>query len=176
MTLGNCIQRTRILFKFAYDNGAIDRPVRYGQNFKVPSRKTVRIDRAKKGPKLLAADEVRALIDGALVVGEDGPAVVQAGKAMRAMVLLGINCGFGNADCGRLTRAHVNLAAGVIDYPRPKTGIPRRCALWPETVDAIRAASAVRPEPKDQADDALIFITKSCGTLARDRLASSSTD
>ncbi len=160
VTLGNCIQRTRVLFKFAYDNGSIDRPVRYGQNFKVPSRKTVRIDRAKKGPKLFTADEVRALIDGALVVGEDGPAVLQAGKAMRAMVLLGINCGFGNADCGRLTRSHLNLAAGVIDYPRPKTGIPRRCALWPETVEAIRAAAAVRPKPKDQADDALIFITK----------------
>jgi hypothetical protein len=65
VTFGNCSQRVRVLFKFAFDNGSIDRPVRYGQSFKTPSRKTVRIDRAKKGPKLFTAAEVRTLIDGA---------------------------------------------------------------------------------------------------------------
>jgi len=160
VTLGNCVQRVRVVFKFAFDNGSIDRPVRYGQNFKTPSRKTVRIDRAKKGPKLFTANEVRALIDGALVVGQGGPSLVQAGKVMRAMVLLGINCGFGNADCGRLTKRNLDLAARVIDYPRPKTGIQRRCVLWPETVAAIREALAVRPTPKDEAHADLVFITK----------------
>jgi hypothetical protein len=80
VTLGNVIQRIRVVFKFAYDGGLVDRPVRYGPNFKRPSRKVVRVDRAKKGPKLFSADEVRALIDGALVVG-DGPELVRAGDA-----------------------------------------------------------------------------------------------
>ena len=59
VTLGNVIQRIRVVFKFAHDGGLIDRPVRYGQNFKRPSRKSVRVDRAKKGPKLFTAEEVR---------------------------------------------------------------------------------------------------------------------
>ena len=42
VTLGNVIQRIRVVFKFAWDGGLIDRPVRYGQAFKRPSRKVVR--------------------------------------------------------------------------------------------------------------------------------------
>src|SRR5262249_11167629 len=54
----------------------------------------------------------------------------------------------------------LDLEAGVIDFPRPKTGIPRRCPLWPETVAALRAVLAAGPEPKDPADAGLVFITK----------------
>jgi integrase len=147
VTLGNTIQRIRVVFKFAWDYGLIERPVRFGQSFKRPSRKVVRIDRAKKGPKLFAAVEVHRLFDA-------------AGPAMKAMILLGINAGFGNADCGHLARATMNLDTGMIDYPRPKTGIPRRCPLWPETVQAIREANAVRPEPKNEDHAGLVFITK----------------
>ena len=147
VTLGNVIQRVRVVFKFAWDNGLIDRPVRYGQGFKRPSRKVVRIDRAKKGPKLFAADEIRRLL-------------AAAGTPTRAMILLGINGGFGNADCGRLPLSAVDLEGGMIDFPRPKTGIPRRCPLWAETVQAIREASADRPEPKKEEHAGLVFITK----------------
>jgi integrase len=160
VTLGNVVQRVRVVFKFARDNGSIERPVKDGQAFKMPSRKTVRIDRTKKGKKMFTAGEVRTLIDGALVVGADGPELVRAGRQMRAMILLGINAGFGNADCGRLSNANLDLDAGVIDYPRPKTGIPRRCVLWPETVTAIREAQEVRPTPKDAADADLVFVTR----------------
>jgi integrase len=40
-----------------------------------------------------------------------------------------------------------------------KTGQPRRAALWPETVAAIRDALAVRPAAKDPADEELVFLT-----------------
>jgi integrase len=159
-TLGNIVQRIRVVFKFAFDDGLIDRPVRYGQEFKRPSRKTVRIDRARKGPKLFTAEEVRKLLNGATVQGEGGPEFIEVGKVMRAMVYLGINAGYGNADCGHLTQSVVDLDKGVIDFPRPKTGIPRRAILWPETVQAIREALAVRPEPKDPKHSNLVFITK----------------
>ena len=43
-TLGNVINRIRVAFKYASDNGLIDRPVRYGSAFKRPSRKMLRID------------------------------------------------------------------------------------------------------------------------------------
>jgi hypothetical protein len=84
---------------------------------------------------------------------------------MRAMILLGVNAGFGNADCRRLPLSAVNLDAGIVDFARPKTGIPRRCALWPETVAAIRAALAKRPAPKAEADAGLVFVTKYGGGL-----------
>jgi integrase len=147
VTLGNVIQRMRVVFKFAADNGLIDRPVRFGQEFKRPSLKMVRIDRARKGVKLFTAEEIRRLL-------------ATAGVQMRAMILLGINCGFGNADCGRLPQAAVDLDAAMVDFPRPKTGIPRRCPLWPETAAAVREVSAVRPEPKNEEHAGLVFITK----------------
>jgi integrase len=147
VTLGNVIQRIRVVFKFAWDDGMIDRPVKYGQGFKRPARKVVRLDRAKKGPKLFTAEEVRRLIEA-------------AGPAMKAMILLGINGGFGNADCGTLPRSAVDLDARMIDFPRPKTGIPRRVPLWPETVEAIREATDCRPTPKNATNAGLVFITK----------------
>jgi integrase len=147
VTLGNAIQRMRVVFKYAADEGMIDRAVRYGQSFKRPSRKTVRLDKARKGAKLFTADEVRRMIG-------------DAGAQLKAMLLLGINCGFGNADCGTLPKSALNLDTGWVEYPRPKTGIPRRCPLWPETVAAIRDALSQRPEPKDPAHSGLVFVTK----------------
>jgi integrase len=73
---------------------------------------------------------------------------------------LGINCGFGNADCGTLPRSAVDLDNCIIDYPRPKTGIARRCILWPETVQAIHESLADRPVPKNAEHAGLVFITK----------------
>jgi integrase len=160
VTLGNVIQRIRVIFKFAWDDVLIDRPVRYGQSFKRPSRKVLRIERARKGPKLFTAAEIGAMVQGSVVVGEDGSELKRAGTQLKAMILLGINCGFGNADCGQLPLSAVNLETGWIDFPRPKTGIPRRCPLWPETIRAIREALTHRPMPKREEHAGLAFITK----------------
>lgn len=141
------IQYTRCIFKHALDAGLIDRPVRFGPGFKRPSKKVLRLNRADAGPKLFTAQEIRRLIDA-------------AGPSMRAMILLGINCGFGNADCGELSLSAVDLDGAMIDFPRPKTGIPRRCPLWQETVDALRDALAKRHQPKSEEDAGLFFITK----------------
>jgi integrase len=141
------VQVIRCAFKFAYESGVLDKPMRFGPAFKRTSKKTLRLHRAKRGPKLFSADEIRRLL-------------TEAGPQLKAMILLGINCGFGNADCGNLPLSVVDLERGMIDFPRPKTGIPRRCALWPETVEAIRGALTCRPEPKDPAHAGLVFITK----------------
>jgi integrase len=84
------------------------------------------------------------------------------------MILLGINGGLGNTDCGRLPLHALDLDAAVIDYPRPKTGIPRRVPLWPETVEAIRAAIEQRPDPKRDEDARLVFVTKYGQPWAKD--------
>jgi integrase len=141
------IQYTRSLFKHAFDAGLIDRPVRFGPGFKRPSAKVMRLNRAAAGPKLFSAEEVRRLIDA-------------GGVQLRAMLLLGINCGFGNADCANLPLSALDLDGGWVNYPRPKTGIDRRCPLWPETVAALREALAKRPEPKAEKDAAFMFVTK----------------
>jgi integrase len=145
--LAKIIQYVRSIFKFAFDAELIDRPVRFGPGFKRPSKKVIRLNRAEAGPKLFTPEEVRRLIDA-------------AGPSMRAMILLGINCGFGNADCGNLPLSAVDLETGIVDYPRPKTGIARRCILWTETVAALREALAKRHEPKNEEDAGLFFITK----------------
>jgi integrase len=144
--LGNVIQRVRSVFKYAADNDLIERTVRYGQGFQRPSAKVLRLHRAKQGPKLFTAEEVRRILDAADV-------------QLKAMALLGINCGFGIADCGRLPLTALDLERGWIDFPRPKTGIPRRCPLWPETVAAIKEAQACRPNPNGPDTSGLVFLT-----------------
>ncbi len=84
----------------------------------------------------------------------------KASVPLKAMILLGLNCGFGNADVAGLPSTVLDLKAGWVDYPRPKTGVPRRCPLWPETVVAVQEALAKRPNSHDKAHDTLVFLTK----------------
>ena len=145
--LSKRIQVTRSIFKHAYDSELLDRPKRFGPEFVKPARKVMRKNRAGKVLRLFDADDLRRIIDA-------------AGVPLRAMVLLGINCGWGNTDIADLPLSSVDLERGDADYPRPKTGIDRQAVLWPETVEALREAIARRPEPKDAADAGLVFITK----------------
>jgi hypothetical protein len=147
--LGRAIHYIRCVGNNGSDHGLADRPVRYGPSFKKPGKKTVRLLLAGRVPKLLTADEIRRVLDNAL-------------PPCNAKVLLGINRGFGNTDCGNLPRSAVNLDAATIDLPRPKTGIPRRCPLWPESVVAVREALVQRPGPKKSEHAGLAFITR-CG-------------
>jgi len=147
VTLGNFIQRVRVVFKHAADNDLISRPVRYGQGFKRPSKKTLRLERASKGHNLFTRADLQRILNAASV-------------PLRAMILLGINCGLGNADCCRLPGQALDLDRGFLDYPRTKTGMDRRCPLWPETVEALKAALTRRPEPKHSAHAGLVFITR----------------
>ena len=147
--MSTVVQVIRCAFKRCYDSGLIAQPVRFGPVFRRTSKKVLRLNRAKQPPKLFTADEIRRML-------------AEATPSLRAMILLGINCGFGNADCGRLPLSATDLERGWIDFPRPKTGMPRRCPLWPETVEALKQVLVRRKEPKDSADAGLVFITR-CG-------------
>jgi integrase len=76
------------------------------------------------------------------------------------MLYLGINAAFGNSDCARLPLAALDLKGGRMRFPRPKTGVDRRCSLWPETVAALQATIEARPTPADPRNTGLVFITK----------------
>lgn len=147
VAVGNEINRVRVVFKYAYDSGLIDRPVRYGPGFKRPSKKTLRLDRHAKGERFLEAAQLRKVIDAAPV-------------PLKAMILLGLNCGFGNADVGTLSLSSLDLSGRWVAFPRPKTGVARRAPLWAETVAALKQAIAERPTPKDEAHAGLVFVTK----------------
>ena len=147
MTLGSLITRIRVIFNFAFDAELLERPVRYGTSFNKPSRKVIRKSKKRNGKRMLEADELRKIINA-------------AGQPLRAMTLLAINGGFGNNDVGSLPQAAVNLENRWIDYPRPETGIERRCPLWPETVHALRDAAEKRPEPIANTVAGLMFLTR----------------
>lgn len=63
VSLGNEIQRVRTIFKYAHDAQVIDKPVRFGPEFKKPSRATIRRAKQAAGPKLFTASEINALLD-----------------------------------------------------------------------------------------------------------------
>jgi integrase len=147
VTLGNAIQRVRTIFKFAFDNGHIDRPIRMGSAFAKPSAKVLRKHRAAQPKKLFAPAEIHTLMGAAT-------------KPLRAMILLGVNCGMGNSDVAELTFDALDLDAGTLDFPRPKTGVARRAVLWGETVAAIHEYLAERPQPANKADAKRVFISR----------------
>jgi integrase len=157
--VGNSITRAKSIFKFGYETQLMERPARYGPEFVKPDKAKLRKHHASKPARQFSVEEVCALIDGALVVGEYGPKLVKPDAALRAMILLGVNCGFGNGDCAELNLSAVDLTNGWANFPRPKTGIARRGPLWPETVEAIQAAGAVRPKPQDLPDCGRVFLT-----------------
>ena len=126
----------------------------------------IRRARNAAGPKDFTANEVRRILnacEGIAIEVDDigGVQSIQPKRdpALIAMVLLGVNCGFGNTDVASLPQSVVNLDSGWIEFPRPKTEIRRRIPLWPKTVDALRVAIASRPDPKDPDNVELCFLT-----------------
>ncbi|MDF1844556.1 MAG: hypothetical protein P1U77_24335 [Rubripirellula sp.] len=118
------VMHVRTMLKFAYDNDLIDKPVRYGSDWSKAPKKRARLERHSKHSKESTKAETLALIDTAPL-------------QIKAMILLGLKCGYGNLDCSRLRTTDLN---GVwLDLPRGKTGEPRRAWLWKETRDAIKA-------------------------------------
>ncbi len=145
------ISKTRSFFRYAFDCGLVDKPVRFGPDFRAPSEVVLRKHRQKvrqeHGLRMFQPDELRRLLDSVK-------------PELRAMVLLGINCGYGNNDIATLSLSSLDLVGGWIDFPRPKTGIPRRCPLWPETTQALRDVLSRRPEPRNNAHSGLVFLTR----------------
>lgn len=115
------------MFKFGLNNGLIDWAVRYGTEFHKPDKSVLRRHRARCGPKMPEAEELRQAIDGALVAGGNGPELIRPDPTLQAMILLGLNARLGNNDCATLLMHNVNPETGWLDFPRPETGFPRMC-------------------------------------------------
>lgn len=150
VSLRGHVLNVRMVFKHGYENGLLANPARFGQGFKIPAKSVLRKARQAAGKRMFEADELRKIIDA-------------APQPLRAMILLGINCGFGATDVSSLPLSAVDLKTGFVTFPRPKTSVERRAPLWPETVKALREViDGKRKEPRDPADAALVFLTR-CG-------------
>lgn len=80
---------------------------------------------------------------------------------MRAFILLGLNCGYGTADIGRLRIEQIDFENQWLGELRGKTGIARGAWLWDETVEALRDAISRRPITTHERLHQLVFLTKS---------------
>ena len=145
VAVANEIQMTRSVFRYGYEAGLLDKPVRFGPGFKKPSAKTIRQTRIANGPRIFTAEQIKT-------------ALKHATTNMKAMLLLAVNGGLGNTDVALLPISAVDFKGGWLDYPRAKTAIPRRIPLWPETIKTLKAVLSSRPESMDQDDAGLLFI------------------
>ena len=76
-----------------------------------------------------------------------------------ALILLGLNVGFGNMDIGVLKLNDVNLDKGIISDRRHKTGTPRDFVLWPETVAILGTYLAIyRGKPRNEDFSEFFFL------------------
>lgn len=115
----------RMVFHFA--NEILDYNVKYRAALKSPEKRLIREARAAVGERLFTAVEIRKLIRN-------------ADPHLKAIIYLGINCGFGPLDSIGLSPSKIEN--GFHNYARSKTGIQRRCPLWPETQMAIAKIAA----------------------------------
>jgi integrase len=112
----------RIVCKFSNDEFGTN--IRYQKPLAAPPRKLLRQRRAEIGERLFTAKQLRDLI-------------AKADPHMKAVIYLGINAAYGPADCIGLTTDRI--VDGFATYVRSKTGVQRRCPLWPETQTAVAA-------------------------------------
>lgn len=131
VSIGNEITRIRSWWKWLHGSKHLKQSPDFGPEFRKPSARILRRHRKATGKKLFAADDIVSLID-------------EAGTALRAMIYLGINCGFGPGDCSHIPVSAIDLQSGWIDFPRPKTEVDRLCPLWPESIEAMAQYAKMR--------------------------------
>jgi integrase len=104
-------------------------PLEFRKALKSPPQKQLRKEARNRGSRFYEAADLRKLVK-------------VAEPHLRAMILLGINCGMGNKDCITLPTHYIDLKNGWHNYHRPKTEVDRRCKLWPETVKALKVVAS----------------------------------
>jgi len=168
LSLRKHITLIKCMFNYAAGVDLIDRPPKLSKILAPPSAHVIRRDQRQdelaNGKKLFKIEEVLSLIDPPA----DHDVVTPA--FLRPAVLLGINGGFGNTDLGTMPLKAVDLDEAVIVYPRPKTGVERAVPLWPETVTALKAWCASRPQPQDAQHLGLVFLTPEGLPLVRQKV------
>jgi len=115
-TVNNRIATVKAMYNWAVDNEIIDDS---------PRLRAVKKVTPQKGEKpTFTTHQIRTLLEIANV-------------QMKAMIWLGLNCGFGCTDCAELKWKNLDIENGRVRFPRGKTGVERNLSLCPETVRAL---------------------------------------
>jgi integrase len=116
-TINNHISTIKAMYNWALENEIA---------CSVPNLKAVKkVPNAKNDKPTFIMDQIQLLLETASI-------------QMKAMIWLGLNCGFGCTDCAELKWENLDLENGRVTFPRGKTGIDRNLPLWPETVQALK--------------------------------------
>jgi len=150
----------------------------YGRGFKAPGRKRIRAERKERAriwPRALTADQFHTLLDLAearatamqnpLRSRKKGMTAVlrlraETGVRLKAMLLLGLNCGFATVDCERIAEGDLDLDSGWVTFYREKCGTDRRSPLWQETIDALQRVLDCRRTASKPANAKQVFLSK----------------
>lgn len=140
------ISHVRMLFSWAEDIYGLTHP-RMGVLRKFRRNKSVKKNHGRKQDRsAIPWQELERLFAVADVVDS-------------ALLLLGLNCGFGNTDIGTLKLCDIDLEAGTVSHPRQKTGVSRNFALWPETVEILKMyLKEHRGQPANEKFAELVFV------------------
>ncbi|MFC1760705.1 tyrosine-type recombinase/integrase [Planctomycetota bacterium] len=140
-TINNQIAVLKAMYNWALDNEIISSSPRLNAVKKIRSRVVEK--------PTFSASQIQTLLDAASI-------------QMKAMIWLGLNCGFGCTDCAELKWENLDLENSRVLFPRSKTGIDRNLPLWLETVQALKEA----PKKGD-----LVFYTRRGNPWVRTILA-----
>jgi len=119
------LRTVKALLLWAYDAELIDtlpRSIRKYNDIDLPDPK----------PEFFTVKEVRTLYRDAF-------------PPMKLWILLGLNCGFTQADISSLTPDMVDWKRGIIARDRQKTGVESEHKLWPLTLKTLREQAGAGP-------------------------------
>lgn len=136
VSVGNEVTRIKSCLKWLTKSKHC-KEIEVGPDFRKPSALAARRHKREMGLKLFEPSQIQAILD-------------ESGLRMRAMILLGINCGYHNSDIETLELKSVRVAikTGLIEHTREKTEVERGCPLWPESIEALKDWIDRRPSTK----------------------------
>ena len=116
-TINNHIATIKALYNWASDNEIVD---------SIPNLRAIKkVTISKTDKPIFNMSQIEKLLRS-------------ASEQMKAMIWLGLNCGFGCTDCAQLKWKNVDFENSRVVFPRGKTGVNRNLPLWPETIEALR--------------------------------------
>jgi integrase len=146
---GKCIGFVRQVFRWGFEDAELlVRPAQIPPSFRKPEKRLYRKVKHDRGPLLFTPAEIGRLLQAAPL-------------QIKAMIMVGLNAAYTQADCSELPADRVDLEHRRIHWPRPKTEIDRVAPLWPETAMVLREVMD-RRAPERASDDHrhLLFLTQ----------------